>query len=41
MEARAGVAEPLLPGAERTEVGGSLGHDVVVKLESDSALGRF
>lgn len=39
MERRVGVTEPLLAGAERSEVGGRLGNDVVVELEDNSAGG--
>lgn len=37
VEARAGVAKALLAGAERAEVGGGLGDDVIVELEDDAA----
>ena len=40
VEARSGIAKPLLPSAERAEVCRSLGHDVVVQLEADTAGGR-
>ena len=40
MEARAGVAKALLASAESTEVGGSLGDNVVKELEGDAARGR-
>ena len=38
MEGHALVPESLLAGAESLEVGGSLGHDLVVKLKFDSVL---
>jgi hypothetical protein len=37
VESRAGVTEALVTSAEGSEVGGSLGDDVVVQLERDSA----
>ena len=37
VEARAGVAEALLAGAESAEVFGGLGDDVVVEVELDAA----